>query len=224
MSDHDPYGEPTRVDTPVSDPTMAMPAAGGEPPPPLPPPTGEPPSEPPDRRWWILGAILAAIVLVVLLVLLLGDDDETSTSASTSSSSTTTTTSSTTTTTASTTSTTTAPTTTTSTTPTPSTVDPARCVSSAPDDPETTAQVVYDAYAAGDRECAGNLMTSDAIEQLFDIPGRGGGWTFTGCEDVEDPDPQTWCTYGFEGGSTTFRMVYPEDEGWTVYDVFQTAD
>ena len=43
-------------------------------------------------------------------------------------------------------------------------------------------------------------------------------------QEVEDPDPQTWCSYRFEGGSTTLRMAYGEDEGWTVYDVFQTAD
>jgi hypothetical protein len=222
MSDHDPYGEPTRVDTPVSDPTMAMPAATGAPPPPVPPATGEPPAEPPDRRPWVIaGLVLAILLLGLVLFLLSDDDDDTSTSASTTTTSSTTT-SSTTTTTAPPTTTTTAPTTTT--TATATTVDPARCVSSAPDDPGTTAQVVYDAYVLDDRSCAGNLMTADAMDQLFGIPGRGGGWSFMGCEDVEDPDPQTWCSYRFEGGSTTFRMAYGEAEGWTVYDVFQTAD
>ena len=38
MSDHQPHDEPTQVDTPVADPTMAMPAADGG----L-PPTDEPP-------------------------------------------------------------------------------------------------------------------------------------------------------------------------------------
>jgi hypothetical protein len=33
MSDHDPYDEPTRADTPVTDPTMPMPAATDGPPP-----------------------------------------------------------------------------------------------------------------------------------------------------------------------------------------------
>ena len=42
--------------------------------------------------------------------------------------------------------------------------------------------------------------------------------------DVEDPDPQTLCSYRFEGGSTTFRMNYSDVEGWTVFEVFQTAD
>lgn len=221
MSDHDPYGEPTRVDTPVSDPTMAMPAPVGPPPPPGPPPTGEPPAEPPDRRPWVLAGLVVAILLIGLVLFLLSDDDEDTDTVATSTTTSTTTTSSSTTTTAPAT-TTTAPTTTTA--ATPATVDPARCVSSAPDDPDTTAQVVYDAYALDDRGCAGNLMTADALDELFGIPGRGGGWTVEGCEEVEDPDPQTWCSFRFDGGSTTFRMAYGDDEGWTVYDVFQTAD
>ena len=32
-----------------------------------------------------------------------------------------------------------------------------------------------------------------------------------GCEDVDDPEPQTLCGYRFEGGSTTFRMNYSDD-------------
>lgn len=222
MSDHDPYGEPTRVDTPASDPTMAMPAPVEPPPPPGPPRTGEPPAEPPDRRPWVLAGLVAAILLIGLALFLLSDDDEETDTVASSTTSTSTTTSSSTSTTAP--SASTAPTSTTTTAPTPRTIDPARCVSSAPDDPDTTAQVVYGAYTIDDRDCAGNLMTADAIDQLFGIPGQGAGWTFEGCEDVEDPDPQTWCSFRFEGGSTTFRMSYSEDEGWTVYDVFQTAD
>jgi serine/threonine-protein kinase len=223
MSDHDPHGEPTRVDTPVTDPTMAMPAATGGQPPVGPPPTDEPPAEPPDRRPWIIGGILLLIVLVGLAILLLGDDDETASddTTTTTTESTTTTTEPTTTTTAPTT-TTTAPTTTT--TSPPSTVAPGLCVSSAPDDPDTTAQVVYQAYTLGDRDCAGNLATATAIDQLFAIPGGGGGWTFQGCFDEEEPDPHTLCGFSFEGGSTSFRMNYSEVEGWTVYQVFQTAD
>src|SRR5687767_7534995 len=54
MSDHDPYGDPTRADTPVTEPTMAMPTTTGTPPPVGPAPTGRPPAEPPDRRPWII--------------------------------------------------------------------------------------------------------------------------------------------------------------------------
>ncbi|MEQ1788776.1 MAG: hypothetical protein ABL966_17130 [Acidimicrobiales bacterium] len=97
-------------------------------------------------------------------------------------------------------------------------------MSSAPDDPETTAQVVYEAFTLGDRACAANLATADAIDQLFSIPGAGGGWTFEGCFDQTDPEPHTQCAYRFEGGSTSFRMNYSETEGWTVYEVFQIAD
>lgn len=222
MSDQDSYGDPTRADTPVSDPTVAMPAASGAEPPEEPPPTGEPPEEPPDRRPWIIGGLVALVVLVALALLLFGgDDDETATSTTTTTLEETTTTEST---------TTTAPTTTTtapaetSTTGPPSTVAPGLCQSSGPDDPDTTAQVVYQAFTLGDRECAGNLATSEAIDQLFAIPGSGGGWSFAGCFDEEDPEPHTLCGFTFAGGSTSFRMNFSETEGWTVYEVFQTAD
>lgn len=164
---------------------------------------------------------MALIVLVGLALLLFGGDDEAVSTASSTTVEDTTTTTEATTTTAPTT-TTTAPTTTT--TSPPSTVAPGLCQSSAPDDPDTTAQVVYQAYTLGDRDCAGNLATSDAIDQLFSIPGGGGGWTFASCFPQEDPDPHTQCSFTFEGGSTSFRMNYSETEGWTVYDVFQVAD
>lgn len=219
MSDHDPYGDPTRADVPVTDPTMAMPAATGAQPPVGPPPTGQPPAEPPDRRPWIIGGIVALIVLIGLAAVLLGgDDDETAATSTTS-----TTVEDTTTTTAPTTTPTTAPTTTT--TSPPSTVAPGLCQSSPPDDPDTTAQVVYQAYTLGDRDCAANLATSEAIDQLFAIPGGGSGWSFAGCFDEDEPpDPDTVCAFTFEGGATNFRMNHSETEGWTVYDVFQVAD
>jgi hypothetical protein len=221
MSDHEPEGEPTRVDTPVTDPTMAMPAATDGPPPPgEPPPTDEPPS--PDRRRWILAGLVALVVVLGIALLILDDDEETASP----SSSTTTTTEETTTTEATTTSasiTTTTASTTTTTAPS-STVPPGQCVSSGPDDPEPVAQVVYQAFTLDDRACAENLATSEAIDQLFAIPGAGAGWTFEGCIDQDDPDPHTLCSYRFEGGSTSFRMSYSETEGWTVYEVFQVAD
>lgn len=230
MSDHDPYGDPTRADIPVTDlddPTMAMPAATGAPPPVGPPPTGRPPAEPPDRRPWIIGGLLALLLLVGLAIVLLagGDDDGTAADATTTSTTAapdTTTTTEGTTTTAAPTTTTTAPTTTTTSPPT--TVAPGLCVSSAPDDPETTAQVVFQAFTLDDRDCAGNLMTSDALDQLFGLPGRGQGWSFAGCFDQEEPDPHTQCSYTYEGGATNFQMSYSETDGWTVYDVSQVAD
>jgi hypothetical protein len=221
MSDHEPEGDPTRVDTPVTDPTMAMPAATDGPPPPgEPPPTDEPPS--PDRRRWILAGLVALIVVLGIALLILDDDDET---ASPSSSSTTTTEETTTTEATTTTASTTTTTASTTTTTAPSsTVPPGQCVSSGPDDPEPVAQVVYQAFTLDDRACAENLATSEAIDQLFAIPGAGAGWTFEGCIDQDDPDPHTLCSYRFEGGSTSFRMSYSETEGWTVYEVFQVAD
>jgi hypothetical protein len=218
----DPYGDPTRADTPVTDPTMAMPATSGAQPPAGPRPGGRPPAEPPDRRPWIIVSLLLLVVAAGLAVLLLQDDDDTTSTESSTTSSTaeeTTTTGETTTTTSSTT-TTTAPTTTSP----PATVTPGLCVSSGPDEPEAPAQVVYQAYTLGDRDCAANLATSDAIDQLFSIPGGGGGWSFAGCFDQEDPEPHTQCSFTFEGGSTSFRMNYSDTEGWTVYEVFQLAD
>jgi len=227
MSDHDPYGDPTRADVPVTDPTMAMPAATGAQPPVDPPQgPGGPPDEPADPRPWIIGGVVALIVLVGLAVLLLGgDDDNTAASTTTTSTTveaTTTTTTEATTTTAPTT-TTTAPTTTAADGP-PATVAPGLCQSSDADDPDTTAQVVYQAFTLDDRDCAANLATSEAVDQLFSIPGRGGGWSFAGCFDQDEPDPHTQCSFTFDGGSTSFRMNYSETDGWTVYEVFQVAD
>ena len=223
MSDQDPYGDPTRAETPVSDATMPMPttppptdpSTPGEPPPGDLPPTGEPP--PPDRRPWLIIGLLI-VLLLVGFALLFNDDDDAETPDTTTSTTSSTTSSTTDTTEA------TATTASTSTTAPPTTIDPARCVSSDADDPDTTAAVVFEAYTVGDQECASNLMTADALDQLFGIPGAGGGWTFMGCEDVEDPDPQTLCGFRFEGGSTSFRMNYSDTDGWTVFDVFQTAD
>jgi hypothetical protein len=217
----DPYGDPTRADTPVTDPTMAMPATAGAQPPAGPRPGGVPPSEPPDRRPWIIVALLLLIVAAGLLVLLLQDDHETASSDSSTTSSTVedTTTSTSTTTTSSTTSTT-APTTTSP----PVTVAPGLCASSDPDEPEPTAQVVYQAYTVGDRDCAAKLATPDAVDELFAIPGGGGGWSFAGCFDQEDPDPHTQCSFTFEGGSTGFNMSYSDTDGWIIYEVFQVAD
>ena len=228
MSDHDPYGEPTRADVPVTDPTQAMPAATGARPPAAPPPAGIPPEEPPpDRRPWIVAGILALILLVGLALLLAGDDDDDETSATDTTGSTTTVEETTTTEEPST--TTEAPATTTTAPPTtttspPSTVAPGLCQSSAPDDPDTTAQVLYQAFTLDDRGCAANLATEVAVDQLFSIPGRGGGWTFAGCFDQDDPDPHTQCSFTFDGGSTSFRMNFSETDGWVVYEVVQLAD
>ena len=97
-------------------------------------------------------------------------------------------------------------------------------MSSDADDPDTTAEVVFEAYTVGDRDCASNLMTADGARPAVRHPGRRRRVEFMGCEDVEDPEPQTLCSYRFEGGSTTFRMNYSDTDGWTVFEVFQTAD
>lgn len=210
--------------TDPGEPTAAIPPAG--PRGPRPPP----PTEPTNWVPWAIAGVLAAISLVLVVLLLLDDDDtEVSAGGSTTSTVVSTTTSSTTTSTTLPATSTTAATTTTAlaTTTTvgpPPTVTPDLCRSSDPDDPDTTALVVYQAYALGDRGCANNLMTDDALDQLFSIPGGGGGWDFAGCTEQDEPDPHIDCAFTFTGGATHFAMNYSETAGWTVFDVTQTAD
>ena len=224
MSDQDEYGDPTRVDLPSVDSTQAMPVAAGPPPSAPRPPTGEPPAEPPERRWWILAGLLIAVLVIGLaIVVLMADDDDGNASGSTTTEATTTSTTEATTTTTTEATTTTAATTTTTAGPSP-TVAPGLCVSSAPDDPETAAQVVFQAWTLRDATCAGNLMTANARDQLFALNGDGSDMTFAGCFDQDNPDPHTLCSFTYPGGATNYRMNYSETEGWTVYDVFQAAD
>lgn len=222
MADQDPYGEPTRVDTPVSDPTMPLPASGGRPPSGPRPPTGEPPRDRPDRRGWVLAALLALVIVVGLAVLLLADDDDEATSATSTTTSTTLETTSSSSTTAEAT-TTTASTTTTTETP-PATVAPGLCQSGGPDDPDHSVQVLYQAYTLGDRDCAEQLATQPAVDELFAIPGGGGGWEYQGCTELTDPDPHLDCAFTFTGGATHVRTNFSDTDGWVVFDVYQTAD
>lgn len=223
MTDRPPDGDATQVDVPVTDRTMAMPAAAGTPPSGGSPPPAGPPDRPGDRQWWIIIGLLVAILLVGLALLLLDDDeDETATTdTSTTSSVVDTTTSSTTTTTVAT--TTTEATTTTTEAP-PPTVDPERCTSGPPDDPGASVQVAYEAYTVGDLECASQLGTAEAIDTLFSIPGGGGGWTYQGCSEQDVPDPHIDCAYTFPGGATHFKTSYSETAGWVIFEVYQTAD
>lgn len=234
MTDQDPYGDPTRVDVPVTDPTQAMPTTSGGPPTGGQPPyTPGPPGPPggrgpgqPDRRWWILAGLFALVLLIGLAALLLGGDDaeETSTTDTTSTTSTTleetTTTSSSATTSSSTTSTSTS---TTTTTP-PATVAPALCTSGEPDDPDHTAVVLYQAYALDDRGCAEQIATNSAVDTLFAIPGGGSDWEYQGCTEQDEPDPHLDCAFTFPGGATHFRESYSDTDGWVIYEVYQTTD
>jgi len=220
MTDHVPDDDATRVDVPVTDRTMAMPTT-----PPGPPPSGPPPTRPPERpgdpRWWILGALLAAIVIAGIAILLLSDDDDTVTTATTTTAVGDTTTSSSTTTTEATTTITEATTTTTS---PPPTVDPSLCTSGSPDDPDSSVEVLYEAYTLGDLECANQVATDDAVDTLFDIPGGGGGWTYQGCSEQLLPDPHIDCAYTFPGGATHFKTNYSDTDGWVIFEVYQTTD
>ena len=224
MPDQDPYDQPTRADLPAVDPTRAMPAAGGPPGGRPPRPTPGPPSGGGDPRWWILGGLAALIVIVGIVALLLAGDDDgdaaadtttTSLESTTTSSSTTSTTEPVTTTEATTTTTTEAP---------RSTVAPGLCQSGGPDDPDTSVQVLYQAYTLDDRVCAYQLGTEGAVDTLFAIPGRGRGWTYQGCNVGDDADPYIECAFTFDGGATHFRTNYRETDGWIVFEVYQTVD
>jgi cytoskeletal protein RodZ len=220
MTDHDPYGDPTNADVPVTDATAAMPAAGGPPLPPAPPPTGEPPADRPDRRGWIVAAILGAILLIGIVVLLMDDDDDDDVATDDTTTSTSTTVEETTT--SSTTSTTEGSTTTAA---SESTVPPEACVpSSDPDEPDPTVETLYEAYQLGDRGCAEALATDEAVDTLFAIPGDGEGWTYQGCTETGDGEPIMDCAYTFTGGATHFEVTFSDTDGWLVTDVYQTAD
>jgi hypothetical protein len=224
----DPGYEPTQVDLPA-----VQPGTGGAPPPPggpTPPPPGPPP--PPDRRPWIIGGLVALIVLLVIALLLLGGDDDgddtagdTTTSSTTSSSTTSSTTTSST---SSTTTSTTAPpaTTTTTTNVPPSTADPDECREEGqdPEAPEPAAEAVFDAWTRGDVACASELMTDDALDELFSRSGAGATDVFQGCFEVDEPDPAIDCAFTYPGGSTHYLMNFSDTDGWQVFDVFQVAD
>ncbi|MEX2294542.1 MAG: hypothetical protein WD691_12195 [Acidimicrobiales bacterium] len=223
MTDQDPYGRPTRADLPAVDPTRAVPTTGG-------PPGGRPPrptAGPPgggDRQWWILGVLAALILIVGLVALLLsGNDDSSSTADTTTTSAESTTTTSSTSTTVESTTTSEESTTTTSESPR-STVAPGLCRSGESDDPDTSVQVLYQAYTLDDRVCAYQLGTQEAVDTLFAIPGRGGGWTYQGCTEGEDDDEHIDCAFTFDGGATHFRTSYTDDDEWIVFDVYQTVD
>lgn len=231
MTDPDPYGDPTRVDVPVTeavpaaaDPTQAMPVTPGGPPPGGPrPPVMDPPAGGGDQRWWLLAILLVVALLIGGAALLLGgDDDDEAVDASTTTSTTvaTTTTSSSTTTTEATT-TTAAPTTTEA---PPPTVAPATCVSGDPDDPSSSVEVMYEAFTLDDRDCAEKVATNDAVDALFAIPGDGSDWVDQGCSEEEVPDPHVSCAYTFPGGATHFRTSHNDVDGWVIYEVFQTTD
>lgn len=223
MSDHDPYGDPTSVDTPAVAPTQATPAVGGGPPPGgPPPPTLGPPGGPGgDPRWWILGGLIALVAVVGLVLLLLNDDDDstatdtTSTSVSTSTSSSTT---------SSSTTSTSAPSATSTTASPPPTVTPGLCESGGPDDPDYSVEVLFQAYSLRDRSCADKLGTKAAVDVLFGITGNGNGWTYRGCAESQDTDPYLDCAYTFSGGATHFKTSYSDTDGWIVFEVYQTTD
>lgn len=218
MADHDPFGDPTRIDTPPVAPTQVVPAAAGGPPPGGPPPPTIGPGR--DPRWWILGALAALVAIVgIALLLVSGGNDSASTGATstlagaTTSSSTTTTVPSTTS--SSTTSTTASP---------PPTVTPGLCESGGPDDPDHSVEVLFQAYSLRDRACADKLGTKAAVDALFAIKGNGDGWEYQGCAASADNDPYIDCAYTFTGGATHFKTSYSDTDGWMTFEVYQTTD
>ena len=176
----------------------------------------------PDRTRWIALGALAVVVLALAVVLLLaGDDDDGDDDAVGASSTTTTVTTATTTTSTSTTSTTAA----TTTSAPKATIPPARCdPGTSPAEPGEPAMAFYDAWRIGDRACAERLGTDAAVDELFDLQPNGPGWEFQGCTEVDQPDPHGDCAFTYEGGSTHFKIVYGEIDGWSIFEVYGVAD
>ena len=96
----------------------------------------------------------------------------------------------------------------------------------APDDPDTDGGGrVRRLHRSDDRACASNLMTAAALDQLFAHPRRRRRVDVQGLPGRSTTPTRRRCAATrFEGGSTTFRMNYSDTDGWTVYEVFQTAD
>ncbi len=228
MTDHDPYGDPTRVDTPPVAPAHVVPATPGGPPPggPPPPTAGPPSGRGRDPRWWILGGLVALVAVVGITLLAVGGgNDSTAADGSSTTLESTTTASSTT---SSSTSTSTSTSSTTSTTSTtlapPPTVTPGLCASGSPDDPDHSVEVMIQAYSLRDRACADKLGTKAAVDALFAIKGNGSGWQYQGCSETEDTDPYLDCAYTFTGGATHLKTSYSDTDGWVIFEVHQTTD
>ena len=220
----------------MSDGTRPTPTVGG--------PTPGPPGGP-SWQAIVIATLLGLILLLALILVLVrsgGDDGDVATDDSlvttTSSSSSSTTASSSSTTSTTTTTTTTAPTTTvpttttTSTTPRattttsgpPATVLPARCTGlTGRARPDTVAEVFYEAWTLGDRQCAEQVATNQAVDQLFFFDGTDADWSFQGCVDDDDGEP-TNCSFRYEGGSSTFRMRFDDVTGWEIFAVSFRAD
>lgn len=206
---------------------------------PVPPGDDVPP--PPDRRLWIIAGILAviAVIAVALLVTSMDDDDEddvatvdstlveSTTTGSTTSS--TTSTSTTTTTSEPEETTTSAPeesTTSTEAPEPPVTAEPALCREAGSDgtDPGAAAQTVFEAWTRNDTACARELMSDEALDELFSRSGAEARDDFQGCWEYTESDPHFDCAFTYEGGSTHYRLSFSPTDGWKVYDVYQVAD
>lgn len=87
------------------------------------------------------------------------------------------------------------------------------------------AEVFYEAWTIGDRDCAEQVATPEAVDDLFVFDGRSAAWTFEGCAEDEDAlEPQTVCFFRYEGGSAAFEMGRDPVDGWQVTAVTFTAD
>lgn len=222
----------------MSDPTRMTPATGETP--------TEGPGDGPDWRAITIYSLVGIISVLVIVLLLVrpGDGDrvtavdaQTTTTASTTTTEvtpattsttvaapaptvvTTTTVAPTTSTTA--TSTTRPPATTSTTAASPTTISPIRCTGrTGPNDPDTVAEVFYEAWTVGDRSCAEQVATEEAVETLFIFDGSGADWTAEGCSDDEaGDDPHTDCVYRYEGGWATFEMRFDPIAGWEIFQV-----
>lgn len=94
-----------------------------------------------------------------------------------------------------------------------------------PNDPDTVAITLYDAWRVDDRDCAERIATEEAIDSLFVIDGSDADWDFQECViDEEAADRDTDCTFRYEGGTAHFALHRVPVDGWQIYDVDFVAD
>ncbi len=80
---------------------------------------------------------------------------------------------------------------------------------------------MYDAWTIGDRACAEEFSTDEALDELFSVSGQGNNWVFQGCFNEGQ---EQRCAYTYPGGSASFLMQLSVIDGWVVTTVEFFAD
>ncbi len=83
---------------------------------------------------------------------------------------------------------------------------------------------MFIAWTRGDTACAQELMTTEALDELFSRDGAEAQDDFQGCFEDTEGDPHIDCAFTYEGGATHYLMNFSATDGWKVFDVTQVAD